>query len=522
MTRFACLPLLLALGCAAYDGALVGRESDDDDWTGDDDAPADDDDGAPDAGDGEPADETENDFLGSEPRGTDQFVFIANPSRDTVTRIRASDRSITTIDVGRRPTQVVVSPDYSQAVAYNAGSDSVSIIQTLTADVQELPVREDLNRIDGSPDGRWVLAWFDAAAVDAEFGVEGVRSYDEVSFVDTWEGRVESYAVGFNPRGVRFTADASTAVLYAEGLLAVADLTAEPVRIELLDLGMDPVDPPRAAEVEVTPSGSWAFVRFSDVDEVRAVDLGTGAVASLSVGLGPSDIDLSPDGQELVVVARESHELRVFDAQDPFAGPDRVLATPADSTIGSLVLAPDDRRGLLFTTAALEDRMTVWDRATDTLVERALVKPVQGVAIAPDGRSALVLHTLADAPDEHDLFTDRWALTVVDLESGITNAVALEAQPTRWSTSDDGRYTLFLMAGSRQVGVIDYQSRLVDDLSVPSLPVFVGMMPERETPQDALGWVSQEHELGRISFVAPYDGTVETVTGFELNGGIER
>jgi hypothetical protein len=197
-----------------------------------------------------------------------------------------------------------------------------------------------------------------------------------------------------------------------------------------------------------------------------------------------------------------------------------IIPTPATSTVGSVVLSPDGRRALLYTTALLEDRIVFWDREAGTMVERALVKPVDAVDIAPDGLSALIVHTLEDAPDEDDVFTDSHALTVVDLETWLTNPVALQARPTAWASSDDGRYTLFIMENNRNVGVIDYTTRLVDDVLVPSVPVHVGMMPTDAT-EDPLGWVSQAHELGRISFVAPDGLTIQTVTGFELNSDID-
>ena len=220
-------------------------------------------------------------------------------------------------------------------------------------------------------------------------------------------------------------------------------------------------------------------------------------------------------------IARDSSEVRIFDTSDPLGVDVEVLDTPDSSTIGSLVLAPSGDVGLLFTTIATEDRITFWDRNTDEMVTRGLVKPVEAVAISPDGNSALIIHTLADAEGENDVFTDSYALTVVDLNTWLTNPVGLESKPTRWTTSNDGRFSLFIMENNRNVGVIDYATRLVDDVVVPSQPVHIGMMPLETDPEEALGWVSQEHELGRISFVEPYDLAVETVTGFELNSNID-
>ena len=512
--------LILALGGCADSGSYADsfeRLGDDDDYNGDG---LGEERGAGGDDDNTPPPEDEDEFLTTEPRGTDVVVFIANPLRDTLTRINAFTREITTIEVGDEPTQVVVSADYLRAVSFNAGSDSVSIVDVASSEVVELDVREDFNFIQMSPDGRWVVAFFNASVADASFDVDGVRSFTEVSFVDTMAQTVTSFSVGFNPKEVRFADASRTAVVVSDQFLTVADLSVDPIDLSLVDLGADPLDPPVAAEVQVTQGGEHAFVRYVGRDAIQLVDLDTGDLADLDGGIDPSDMDMSPDGGEVIVVARGSRELRIFDTVDPLAAP-RVLLTPDSSTVGSLVLSNDNRTGLLYTTAVAEDRLTFWDRDSDTLVERSLVKPVDAIAVSPDGGSALIVHTLSDAPYQSDVFTDRHALTVVNLETWLTNPVALESRPTKWTTSNDGRYSLFVMENNRNVGVVDYQSRLVDDVIVPSIPVHVGMMPLEDTAEAALGWVSQEHELGRISFLRPNDLSVETVTGFELNSAIE-
>jgi DNA-binding beta-propeller fold protein YncE len=523
--------LLLALtlaagGCASSGLRDGGSYGDDDGFAGDDDDgdsadPGDDDAGGAGDDDDEPPPEEEDDFLASEPRATDVFVFIANPERDTVSKVNAETRAIETIEVGDEPTMVVVSADYERAVAFNASSDSVTVIDADTNATAELDVREDFNFIQISPDGRWVVAWFNAALVDANFDIDGVRSFTEVSFVDTVSLQVQSYSVGFNPKDVRFTADSNTAIVLSDAFITVAHLDQEPIALDLLDLGADPLDPPVAAEVEVTPSGAFGFIRYQGSDGILVVDLADGSLGTLDGGLDPSDLDLSPNGLDCLVVSRGSSELRVFDATDPLNVAPLILPTPPTSTLGSLVMSPDGSRGLLFTTAVPEDRITFWDVTTGVMVERRLEKPVDSVAISPDGASALIIHTLGDAPDEDDLFTNNYALTVVDLNTWLTNPVVLASKPLRWTTSNDGRYSLFVMENNRNVGVIDYRTRLVDDVLVPSIPVYIGIMPLETEPEDAVGWVSQQHELGRLSFVKPFDLSVQTVTGFELNSEID-
>jgi DNA-binding beta-propeller fold protein YncE len=508
------------VGCA--------ETGDDDDGAWDEGEPAGDDDDGPPAGDGDgddddsdDAEEGEDDFLGTEPRSTDAYVFIANPLRDTVTRVHAETRAITTIPVGDEPTMVLVSPDYQRAVTFDKGDDAVSVIDVATSEVTPLRVREDMNFVAMSPDGRWVAAWFDEDVEDADFSIDGVRSFTEVSFVDTVDKAVHSYAVGFNPKDVRFSAASDRAIVLSDTMITVAELAADPIELRLLDLGADPLDPPTAAEIEITPNGRYAFVRYADIDDVLLVDLDDGALQTLDAGVDPTDVDLSADGMSAFIVARGSNEVRVYSAIDPAGTAPTLFTTPEGNTLGSVLLSPSGDSALLYTTTALEDRVVFWDLVSGEMVVRRLAKPIRAAAISPDGASALILHTLEDAPGENDVFTSRWALTVVSLDTWLTNAVALQAEPNQWVNSNDGRYSMFSLRDNRNVGVIDYATRLVDDVLVPSVPMFVGMMPLETDPEDALGWVSQQHELGRISFIQPYDLAIETVTGFELNSEIE-
>jgi hypothetical protein len=41
-------------------------------------------------------------------------------------------------------------------------------------------------------------------------------------------------------------------------------------------------------------------------------------------------------------------------------------------------------------------------------------------------------------------------------------------------------------------------------------------------PGSTIAWVSQDHSLGRISFYDAPTGSMDTITGFELNSGIEH
>lgn len=513
------LTLAVALlgGCADYD---MSAGADTDAYAGDDapeaDADADSDSAPP---------EQEDDFLALKPAETDVYVFIANPSRDTVTRVNVTSLAVDTTPVGDDPRVVLTSPDWSTAVVFNRGDDSVTILDADTLVAVDVGVRDNFNQMVMSPDGRYVAVWHDIAAEEPDDPEpEGVQSYNEISFVDVADAEHFPMAVGFNPKEVQFTPDGSLAVVVSDEYLALVDLTAETPSPDLIQVADDLTDPPAAEEVILAPDGSYAFVRQFGASDLAVVDLTERTVTRIPVGQNPTDMDVTPDGEHAVVVARGSREVWRFDIDDPFAVPE-VLALPGEAALGSVLFDPTGRVAVLYTTASLTDRWVSWDLATDTLVERSFVKPIDTIAVTPTGESLLVFHTLEDADDADPTtpFYGEWALTLVDLDDFRTNPLKLPAEPIGYANSNNGNYGYFIMDGEPYLEVLVYDTLLYEQIELRSEPVYVGVLPDLDTGDgdEPPAWASQEHDLGRISFFDPDDGSVETITGFELNAEIE-
>ena len=167
----------------------------------------------------------------------------------------------------------------------------------------------------------------------------------------------------------------------------------------------------------------------------------------------------------------------------------------------------------------------MWDRSTDAVTLRQFVKPVDTMAITPTGESLLVFHTQEDDPtaDPNSPFAGEWAISMVDLNDFRANPLLLPARPKGYANSLGGDRGYFIMEGQPYLEVLRYDTLLYDELQLRSNPVFVGVIPDLDTTDadEPPAWVSQEHELGRITFYDPDDETAETITGFELNSQIE-
>jgi DNA-binding beta-propeller fold protein YncE len=464
--------------------------------------------------------EQEESFLALLPAATDGYVFVANPDRDTVTRVAMPSLSVITATVGHIPVSVVTTPDFTMAATFNVGDNTVSVIEAASLEVTDVPVRNNMNRMVLSPDGRWALLYNDPnVELDYPPASEGTLSYDEVSLVNLQDRACTPVVVGFQPKDVAFTPDGSLAVLVSDAYLGTIDLSTDeagdPVRFEVSD---DLLDPPEAQEVVVSPDGAYAFVRQFGASTLVVVDLATGQRSLLDVGDNPTDLDLTPDGQKAIAIARGSNEIWIYDTQDPLGVLPDVVAMPASESFGSVIMNPAKSNAILFSNATADStHYGAWSLVDDSIAVRPLVKPIDTVSISPDGGTALVIHTLANGPDVDpgSSFYNKYAITLVDLDTSITNAMSLAGEPIAYANSDDGSTGFFAMDGVPEIVALDYDKLIPQSMPLASNPIFLGVLPDSNT-----AWVSQEHELGRISFYAP-PSTIQTLTGFELNSAIE-
>jgi len=190
--------------------------------------------------------------------------------------------------------------------------------------------------------------------------------------------------------------------------------------------------------------------------------------------------------------------------------------------LGSIVMSPDDSKALLFSTSSGRARYAAWDRGIDdpalAVEVFASVKPVAGVSISPDGGTAVLRHERSENGDvaSDSVFYNEWALTLVELGGFFANPIRLPAEPVEQAVTGDGRFGFVILDGQSWLLQLDFASLIHENISLKSPAEHLGVMPGSD-----LVWVSQTHDLGRISFFDVDTAELQTVTGFELNSGIE-
>jgi hypothetical protein len=149
---------------------------------------------------------------------------------------------------------------------------------------------------------------------------------------------------------------------------------------------------------------------------------------------------------------------------------------------------------------------------------------VQSVAIAPDGRTGLVIHKKAPGDAmESGISTDQsidrsYGYSVLRIPNGDVKIAVTPTPPGVFTIVPDGSYlfVLFSADGAREVQKIEAKSFQIDAIALGSPPISLGSVPQSERV-----FVNQQHPDGRITFIDWATGEARTVTGFELNSRIQ-
>jgi hypothetical protein len=494
----------------------------------------------------------EEEFLVREVATTDSFVFVPNSSEEsnTVARIDGRDFSVRPVRVGQEPTAVrAASVEGTGDVAYVLceGSSAVAIIRPGAGaegedDVRLLPVPKEVNSLRLSPDGRHLLAYIDPEKpLDADDGTASLQTLALVRLGETPdEDAVFQLSVTRLITDIEFTEDGSEAfIIGREGINRIAlpdinkDTFVAPLPLNLSDDAFPPSD----FEVEVAEDGSYLVGRssaFAGVALYRpARDGNEDATRTIELDAIPTDIDLfvRPDGEPaLIVTLRDVDEIAVLDvnaalADDPVE--DVVDVTEVDDVEPGLSqLTPDQSRILLYTSLVWRPRLGVYDVESGDVQSYLLRNRIRSVAIADDSSSAVVVHQKRDGEpptgaDPLTFFQHNHGLTLFDFETRYLRPVTLQAEPIDLvlTTDSEGTSYVYVILESpdpRKEGVVrvNLATYRTDFISLARTPQQIGRVAGKI-------FINQQSDEGRITFIDVETGAKRTISGYELNAGID-
>jgi hypothetical protein len=384
-----------------------------------------------------------------------------------------------------------------------------------------LPTHAGANAWAVSPGGHWAIAWTDASAIADPDPTEG---FQDITVLGLDEGKESStiLSVGYRPTRLAFASDESRAFAVTEpGVSVVALDGLAPSVTALVQVSDDPLENPASRDVTITPDGKYALVRRDGSSAVSLVALDNGEKKDITLSGEVTDVDLSEDGTRAVAVVRQNAEAVVLPIPAAASDPSVIDVKKIDGELfGSVALSTDASVALLYTNAVPNDHLTILSLAQgpDYLTQRtvALKAPVEAVFPAGDAQHAIVLQKTAPGSTKAGAFSVVPTFKVLSPKilgtDAPPNAVAIQPGPKSEralvTVRDDTK---------KNFGV--YVARLanlqVDFVKLASPPLSTGIVTAANK-----GYVAQLHPEGRITFIDFADGSVRTLTGFELGAKV--
>lgn len=549
------IPLLAALlifaGCGA-DGSSFEGDSPDDGEFGDA--------GTGGSGDAanndQPPEEEEEEFEFTTPTVLGEDVYVANETLDSVAIIDSTDFNVSTREVGFRPIatagpdeDVTEPAEDARVFVLNQGSRSVSLLDPNSDQAENVRVMARANAIEADPSGTNAVVWYDPSEAES-----GEPAGDLSSVTVIADGESYEVAVGFRVRSVHFNEDGSRALVLSDDGVSQIDLD------QIDDDGVaaprpvvpDQVHPEERSDLEVlvSPDARFAVARSINFAGLVLLDVDEDELTVLDLPETPTDLDLV-DRDELSILTMLPQSDRAMLATIPEGfeaaadedtgeelpdGVDGVEVFDIDvGSLGAASITEDGQIALIYSTVDDEQSAVLLDLAGGEQARLTFEKGVRGATSDREGDSFLVYHSKAEGdppantgPDSPEFIEHSWAVSVVDIEAAHERLVLTDHEPgqaTLWSGDDASDPRVFLIyelpdddlePTHRDLITINLNNFRTDTHRLASAPETLG--PIRTT---GYVYVSQFHPRGRITFFDAGSLEPQTITGYQLNAGID-
>jgi len=230
-----------------------------------------------------------------------QFLYVTNVVSNTVSVIDTiTDTVVSTINVGRSPRGIAISPDGSVAYVTNFLDDTIAVLDTTTRTVVATITVGD------GPSG-------------VAFSLDGGKAYvvngygRTVTIIDTGaHKRSNTLRVGREPQAIAVTHDGKSAYVtnFKDNSVTELDLQTERSAATIfVERGPN--------GIAITPDDTKVYVVNHTSDTISIIDRVTKTVTkSLSVGVSPTKVAFAPGGEKAYIANSIASTISVIDTQD--------------------------------------------------------------------------------------------------------------------------------------------------------------------------------------------------------------
>ncbi len=412
-----------------------------------------------------------------------RYGLLIDPYDGSVDRVDPAGKSRVSIPTSPDPKHAAVIDDGAAFAVLDNVQHIVRIIDVAAARVTKtIAVGEAVNRLIANPYGGYLLAIYDPAAGEVDFGESGMINYYKLDILDLASLERQTVSIDFTPDNIIFNPDGRTCLLGRDYRLV--HLEMDTVQTVSYPLSLGPGDPRTPTRIAISPDGEFVIILVSETLDVYVIDL---------VGQSINILDLSGKADDIQFIPETRIALLPLSATGSIAVVDLDQATPEtidiDAFLERVLISEDGRWAALYGLG--ESRIVVLDLEEfeaqlfplDVAVNSYLAAPV---AFAPDNERLLVIG-YGEVTNDID---------IVDLNTNRVIPLGFEGEIADYAFSDRQPSLGVLLHSAQKFVRVNLET-----LDAQSWPI--GQLAERlyYLPEVERYMVDYDHRSGKLSFM---------------------
>ncbi|MBV8209762.1 MAG: beta-propeller fold lactonase family protein [Burkholderiaceae bacterium] len=286
------------------------------------------------------------------------FAYVTNQGDGVSVIDLATLKVARTIDVGRDPRGLGITPDGHYLVTANQADANVSVVDIATGKtLHRIAVGKNAEFVRIGPDGRFAYVTYEPSSTgkppgkgegDKSAGGKSAEANEEekpaeIAVIDLSKSEVAArLPASPETEGMDFSLDGHELVVANEGdnTVAVYDLHSGRV-IKRIDVSSYGGNRPRG--VKRSPDGTQFLVTLENSDNFLVLDSHYEVLKTIATGKGPYGVAFGPDGATVWIAAARSQKLEVLDAKS-FAP---LASIPVGKRCWHFSFSPDGAKALV-------------------------------------------------------------------------------------------------------------------------------------------------------------------------------
>ncbi len=490
--------------------------------------------------------EKPNPYAAVPPITSEKYLFILNPSNNSIAVIEPETLKVFSVKVDFSPKNLVVIPgtDYALVLADKASKIAMLSINKESTEILSFPLGQQYNDISVSPDGKYIIAFYNEILrqnneiYPGEGRINLIKTEDISGLKNNPNEKIyKEIDVGRRITNIFYSLERNTAYIVSKEriyLLRFDDPFNEKGNQEFVNIDGSFTENIRNRLSDSVQNSDYIVLRYTGGKSLLIVSTRDLKTYTIDFEEIITDMKYTKNMDRIILSFRDTGKVKIVPVPDGISDNSQIKEINLGEFLaGSVEICESQtyKKALIYTNAYYREEMMILD-LNDYSFEKIdhsyeLDKAIDYIVCSPDGYNTVIIHKKGIDPNEDDpteiAINNQEGFSVFGmLKKQINTQLLLTSQPKTVTFLDDSSYAMITgtnpSISEYRSYIIDLSKSIINDENIQfySDIVYAGSIPGKN-----IFYVLQKHPVGRISFIFMPGQTMKTITGFELNSLIE-